>query len=168
MSDVEEWAEIPGFELYLISSWGNVRRIERPHNRKQYLNNYGFPCIVLFRDPVKTRYVRQVNKLVCEAFCTPPEYSDQTAVWHIDGKLLNCRADNLKWERRDRVLEWNEMHRTQEPKYKTPKVQINSTGEIFASAFDAAMAIGEIESAVIGHIERYPEDYYDRARYRYV
>lgn len=169
MQDDEEeiWAPINGFPEYAVSSLGRVQHVaHREVVRKSAVNHQGFPTLVLYKN--STRYVRQVNKLVAEAFCENPEYSDMTAIWHIDGDFLNCKASNLMWERRDRVLEWNEMHRSGKPKYNTPKVQLNRTGEIFHDAYELAMHEGVLESSVIAHIERYPEEYADRARYRYV
>jgi len=167
MYDEEIWAPINGFPTYAISNLGNIKHVgEREVLRKTAVNHQGFPTIVLFRDSM--RYSRHVNKLVAEAFCAEPQYRDETAIWHVDGNLENCRADNLRWDRRDRVLEWNEMHRRSYPKYNTPKVQNNRTGQIYVNAYELALAEGILESTVIGHIERYPDEHADRARYRYV
>jgi hypothetical protein len=165
---VEEWREIQEFDLYLVSDLGNVRRIDRENNRKLYLNAQGFPCIVLFRDPIKTRYVRQVNKLVATAFIPPSDDYMATSVWHKDGDLLNCMAQNLKWERRDRVMEWNEMNRRGTPKYHTPPVRVNASGEIYETAYHAGLATGEIESAVMYRIQIMPDQYADQGKYMYV
>lgn len=163
------WVELEEFPEYVVNNIGEVRHVDRPDTiRKTSLNAQGFPVIVLFKRDSKSRYVRQINKLVLQAFGNPPDYSDQTAVWHIDGNLLNCHIDNLKWERRDRVLEWNEMHRTGTPRYRTPRVSVNRTGHIYENAYEAALAEGTLESSVVANIERYPEEYADRARYRYV
>jgi hypothetical protein len=164
----EVWVEIEGFPEYIISNLGHIRHKDRQNtNRKAYPNHQGFLTIVLFKPPSKSRYVRHVNKLVASAFLEPPAHHDMTSVWHLDGDLLNCQADNLKWDRRDRVLEWNDMHRTTVPRYRTPNVMDNSTGRIYSSAFECGMATGEIESSVIAHVERYG-DYADRGKYRYV
>ena len=162
----EIWAPIEDFDLYEVSNYGQIRHIDR-QPRKLYLNPQGFPTVVLFMGEVKTRYVRQVNKLVLTAFGQPPERRDQNAVWHKDGNLENCHINNLIWDRRDRVLQWNDMHRTGQPKYRTPPVMVNRTGEIYANAFECALAEGTIEASIIGHIERFG-DYVDRAKYKYV
>ncbi len=168
MAEEEVWVPINDFPDYLVSTLGGVRHVDRPLQRKAAPNHRGFPTLALFRKPSQSRYVRQLNKLVAEAFCSAPEYDDQTSVWHIDGDILNCRADNLKWESRDRILEWNEMHRLQEPKYKTPAVMLNRTGRVFPNAFELAIHEGVLESAVIAHAERYTDAYADRAKYQYV
>lgn len=165
----EEWRQVEGFEdQYEVSDLGQVRNSITRRIRKTQLNHQGFPTLVLYNTPNPSRYIRQVNKLVATAFCEPPTYRNMNSVWHIDGDLLNCRAENLRWERRDLTLEWNEMHRSGHPRYKTPRVVLNRTGEIFDSAYEVALLEGVVESYVIGHIERYPDDYSGEAKYRYV
>lgn len=169
MSLEEIWRPVDGFPDYQVSSYGNIVHVERPNLiRKTTLNHQGFPNLVLFnKEHPGARYLRQVNKLVATAFLgRPPAKMD--AVWHINGDLQDCHADNLKWDMRARVMEWNEMHREGEPKFRTPQVMINETGRIYNNAFEVALAVGDIETAVVGHIERYPPQYADRARYKYV
>lgn len=168
LEEDELWAGIEDFPQYAVSSIGRIQNVTTNKIRKIQVNHQGFPVLVLYNPPNPTRYMRHLNKLVAEAFLSLPEHRTLNTVWHIDGDLQNCRADNLKWDRRDRVLEWNDMHRTDLPKYHTPKVMYNRTEEIFANAYEAGLATGEIESSVIGNIEKYPEQYADRARYRYV
>jgi hypothetical protein len=165
----EAWLPIAGFSNYLISNLGQIKHVDRHEPRKFSINHQGFPVVVLWMENSSTRYPRQVSKLVAETFLAAPDPEIRSpTVWHIDGNFENCRADNLKWDRRDRVLEWNDMQRTGQPKYRTRQVMYNRTGDIFADAYEAGMATGEIESAVIGNIEKYPEQYADRARYRYL
>lgn len=168
----EVWHEVLEFPSYHVSNLGRIKHVDREEARKLSVNDKGFPIVVLFGrggGESKTRYLRQVNKLVAESFLPPPLFDNETAVWHIDGSLLNCRADNLKWEVRSRVLEWNEMHRTGKPQFDTPRVKNNRTGEVYANAYEAAMADGILESGVVWRVERQArstED--DNARYRYL
>lgn len=169
MFENEEWRGIEDFPQYLVSQYGRIKHVDRLNARKVTVNEKGFPIVVLFGKTGKTRFLRQVNKLVADAFLPPPEYDDQNAVWHIDGDLTNCRADNLKWELRSRVLEWNEMHRTGRPRYKTPQVKNNTTGVVYADAFECAMEEGELESRILWRIEQQARSLTDdNARYRYI
>lgn len=169
MNDQNEvWTTINDFPNYEVSSLGNVRNIDTKELRKAQLNHRGFPTLTLYNSPDPSRYVRQVNKLVAEHFCTPPRYSNENAVWHIDGDLTNCHASNLKWDLRPRVLEWNDMCRDGTPKLKTPRILHNASGRIFDSAFEVGLFVGDTETSVVRHIENYPPHYADRARYRYV
>ena len=165
----EEWKVIEDFPDYQVSNLGRVVKSDHPNRiRKLAINHAGFPTLVLFKkEHPGSRYLRQVNKLVATAFLGPPP-PKMDSVWHLDGDLENCYADNLKWDMRSRVLEWNDMHRTGTPRYKTPHVMVNATGMIYENAYECGMAVSEIETAVVTHIENYPPQYADRARYRYV
>lgn len=164
----EVWRPIEGFPDYQVSNLGRVLHLERPNTtRKTSINHQGFPTLVLFHKAhTGARYVRHLNKLVATAFLGPPP-PKMDSVWHLDGDLQNCQADNLRWDMRARVLEWNDMHRTG-PKLRTPQVMDNKTGHIFDNAFEYAIHVGDIETAIATHIERYPPQYIDRARCRYV
>lgn len=169
MFENEEWREVKELPHYMISNYGRVKRVDQLEARKVQLNDKGFPIITLYGADSKTRYLRQINKLVATAFLPEPLYQDETAVWHLDGNLANCVLENLKWETRSRVLEWNEMHRSLEPKMRTPMVRNNRTGITYDNAFECGMAEGMLESAIVWRVERqarHMED--DAARYRYI
>lgn len=163
------WRHIEEFPHYLVSSEGSVCHEDRELIRKWSVNKMGFPIILLTADGSPQRYLRQINNLVAKAFLEPAKYRDENSVWHKDGNLLNCHADNLKWDTRSRVLEWNDMHRRGEPKYKTPRVKNNQTGVIYPNAYECGLASGEVESKVLWVIERQaPTDTDDNARFRYI
>jgi hypothetical protein len=169
MYDKEDWVSIEEFPHYLISSYGRVRHQDRTYPRKITINERGFPVILLSSATSPTRYLRQINKLVALAFLSEPTWVDETAVWHIDGDLSNCYYENLRWERRDRVLEWNEMHRRSEPQYTTPAVMNTDTDTIYKNAYDCAMQEGILESSVIWKIEKQISGMYGGTdKYRYV
>lgn len=169
MFENEEWRPVDEFPHYVVSNYGRVKHTERVDARKVTVNERGFPVILLSSATSPSRYLRNVNQLVAKAFLPPPRFSDETSVWHIDGDLSNCRADNLRWEMRSRVLEWNEMHRTRLPKYQTPPVMNNRTGQVYENAFECAMQEGLLESAIVWRVERQARHVEDEnARYRYV
>lgn len=154
------WRFITDFPEYDVSKFGDVRsnKFDRVRILKQSLNRGGFPMVVLLQG--RLRYPRQVATLVAEAWLPPSENIYAKNIWHIDGNFLNCEADNLRWETRPRVLEWNQMIRTQAPAYKTPRVIDNHTDQVYANAFECAMALGLLESEVVRRVEMYPS--YDR------
>ena len=176
MFEDEVWREVQEAKLdhYFVSTHGRVKHVDRPEQaRKVTLNDNGFPIITLYGKDSKTRYLRQINVLVASAFVEHPLWDDDpyktNAVWHIDGNVQNVHFENLKWETRPRVLEWNEMHRRGRPSYVTPKVKNNRTGTVYENAYQCGMAEGELESAIIWRVERqarHTED--DEARYRYI
>lgn len=169
MTDEEIWRPIEEFTDYEVSSFGRIIHIGRPNTpRAVSLNHQGFPNLVLFnKEHPGARYLRQVNKLVATAFL-PPGPARCTSVWHLDGDFTNCRADNLKWDERARVMEWNEMNREGTPKFRTGRVMHNETGRIYENALELALHCGKTESEVVKHIESYPPQYADRARYKYM
>lgn len=169
MFENEEWREIEDFPHYKISNYGRVKHVDRIEARKITVNERGFPVVLLSSKTSATRYLRQINTLVAKAFLDPPIFEDQKAIWHIDGDLTNCRVENLRWETRARVLEWNEMHRTLVPQIKTPRVRNNRTGDEYENAYECGMAEGMLESAIVWRIEQQARNMEDpNARYMYI
>lgn len=151
MHENEVWHIIHEFPNYMISDHGRVKNVASVAERKIAINDRGFPIIVLYGrngGESKTRYLRQINKLVAEAFLPLPTYDDENSIWHIDGNLENCRADNLRWETRGRVLEWNEMNRTGQHHYEDRAVLNVRTGKKYSSPFECAMDEGRLESEI--------------------
>lgn len=169
MHETETWLPVADLPHYLVSNLGRVRHIDRRDPRKLRANERGFVVVLLSSQNTATRYLRQVNKLVANAFLGPPAHESENAIWHIDGDLLNCEAANLRWEMRSRVLEWNEMHRCGVPKFETPRVKNNSTGRTYANAYACAIGEGILESKVLWLIEQQASDWEDdTAPFRYV
>ena len=171
----EEWRPIEEFPHYEVSSYGRIRHLGRASARAVTINDRGFPVILLYGPGGRLRYLRQVNKLVAVTFLpTPPPPPTPydfalNSVWHKDGDLTNCRLDNLKWETRAHVLEWNEMHRNGTAKLKTPMVRNNRTGALYDNAYECAIAEGVREDEIVWRIEKQAMHMYDdSARYRYV
>lgn len=167
----ERWKPVDGdLRHYLISTHGRVCRATLPERMLiARPNPRGFPVILLLGSDGMTRYHRQINRMVANAFLPASEEEDRTQLWHMDGDLENCRLENLRWERRDRVLEWNRMHREGAPRYKTMRVRNNQTGVTYANAYECGIAEGLLESHVVWRIERQADNIFDDyARYRYV
>lgn len=154
MGDDEGWLPIAQLPHYSVSRDGRVRNNNTNKLVKERVNDKGFPVVVLYGTDSLTRNLRQVNTLVAKAFLPPPIEDDMTAVWHVDGDLLNCKAENLRWEFRNRVLEWNDQNRHGEARYKTPRVRNNRTGKVYDSAYDCAVDEGELESTIVWKCEK--------------
>lgn len=154
MYDDAEWRPVVGAEHYEVSEYGEVRNGKTAQLLSTVINVRGFPCVTLYATDSRTRYFWQVNKIVAQAFLRPSHYSQESSVWHVDGNLLNCRADNLRWESRSRVLAWNEMNRNNVGRLITPRVRNNRTGEVYESAYHCAMAVGDTEESIVIKIEK--------------
>lgn len=154
MFENEEWLPIERLDHYFISNLGRVKHQNRPDKAlKVSINDRGFPIVVLYGKDSKTRNLRQINKLVAEAFLDPPIYPDMIAVWHIDGSFTNCAADNLRWETRGRVLAWNEQQRICAPRFQTGRVFNGHNGETYENAYECAKDIGELEDTIVWKCE---------------
>ncbi|NBW37979.1 MAG: hypothetical protein EBR30_23755 [Cytophagia bacterium] len=100
----EEWRDIPEFEGYQVSNFGNVKGIDRLRNGrnglrltkgqylKQTLNKKGYPEVRLRKQGCHTRLV---HKLVASVFLTKPEACTQ--INHINGIKTDNRVENLEW-----------------------------------------------------------------------
>lgn len=166
--DSEQWRVIQDFPKYYISSLGRVQNIASKAIRSARPNHQGFPTLVLYKEDNPTRFVRQINLLVAQAFLDAPEHRSMTSVWHKNGDLNDCRAVNLKWDSRARVMEWNQMWREGKPRLNTPRIMVNKTGRIFDNAYECGKYVGELESSVVTHIEHFPPQHVHNARFRYV
>jgi len=101
MNNQELWRQIDGFNLYEISTHGNVRKILKSKKTKPVKQREigGHPTVVLCKDNKK--YPRGVMKLIAFAFLKDEieENAKQYRVFNRceadDGNITNCRLDNL-------------------------------------------------------------------------
>lgn len=104
VSEHEVWRSIPGFPLYIISSWGKVQNQKTGLVLKPGLVK-GYEIVSLCRDgEVKT--VR-VHRVVADVFLGPAPFQN-ALVAHNDGTRANNVVRNLRWasgleNQRDRV-----------------------------------------------------------------
>lgn len=93
---LEQWAEIPGYPAYRVSSLGNVWSDISQRNLKPGTNSSGYPCVVLYDGtvPKKPRSFT-VHSLVARAFLGDQPIGTQ--VNHIDGNKRNNPASNLEY-----------------------------------------------------------------------
>ena len=107
---MEHWKEIKNYEgLYEVSSYGNVRALERtvlnkngkPQKYPAKLlkadvltrNHTSYARVTLCKDHKTSRF--QVHRLVAETFLTP--CGDKPHVNHLDNNGLNNKVENLEW-----------------------------------------------------------------------
>lgn len=88
---MEEWKPIKGFERYLISNKGRVKRGEKYLSIKQYGKNY--VRVVLSNKTQKKTF--SVHRLVAENFIPNPEFKPE--VNHKDRNKENNLVSNLEW-----------------------------------------------------------------------
>lgn len=92
------WKSVLGYQnLYEVSNTGLVRSLNPKQHLayvKQYLS-YGFNIVHLKFAEKKNYKIVRVDEIVATAFCTKPLC--KCIVRHIDGDVLNNKAENLEW-----------------------------------------------------------------------
>lgn len=157
LRDVNEiWKPVVGYEgLYEVSSYGNVRSLDRVVTKRNGVNhtvvgrvlserisNKGYR-IASIRDAHKQPKTYSVHRLVMEAFCGKRPVGKE--INHIDGNRLNNRLENLEYvthtENMKHAFENNLMNVTARSK----KVLIyNETGTKIAEYYSAREAGREL------------------------
>lgn len=91
----EDWAPIPRFRDYLLSTSGRVLSYKRGDWRElhPYKGANGYLYVNLRCNMTTIRYY--IHRLVAETFISNPY--DKPAVNHIDGNKLNNDISNLEW-----------------------------------------------------------------------
>lgn len=125
----EIWAQIEGFDDYLISNMGKVKSLKRGKERilRDRPDGYGYFQVILCKDGVE--YSRKVHKLVALAFI--PNTDNKEQVDHINRVITDNRSENLRWVTREENMLNTYRHYTDTysirflPEINKYKVQIN-------------------------------------------
>ena len=63
----ENWVDLKGYEkFYEISNFGNIRNYKTKKQRRTYINNSGYVCIILYKNGKRKNYL--IHRLVAENF----------------------------------------------------------------------------------------------------
>lgn len=110
----EQWKQVEGFENYMVSSYGNVKSIQRTvttilgsyetkeKNIKPTTNGKSHLKVHLYKDG--KYHERYVHRLVAEQFL--PNINNLPEVNHIDCNPNNNRVENLEWCTHKANMEW--------------------------------------------------------------
>lgn len=145
----ENWAEIPGFDKYMISDHGKVwnRFTDRllKNGRTQH-----FTCYVSLTDDNKKLCTRSLPLLVATAFLPNDNPNFDTPI-QLDSNFGNCHVDNLMWRPRWFARKYNRQFRSPPCQTRYPIRDI-ATGEVFETVQECAIRFGLIEMDIVKSI----------------
>jgi hypothetical protein len=124
----EQWRPIEDFPNYEVSNHGNVRNAITLLHLRIILDPDGYKYLTLYN---KRKVTKRVHRLVAEAFLGK---RTGLVINHIDGNKLNNIVTNLEWV----TAEENSRLASELGLYKTKKILVNETGQIFRSIRDCA------------------------------
>lgn len=135
---MEEWKPIVGWEMYEISSEGNVRNVKTGRVIKPVICSSNYYQIQLHNKTKLGNFLR--HRLVAEAFIPNP--NGLPCVNHKDENKLNNCVDNLEWC----DYKYNNNYGTVKKRLRDTICKIKrckpvkclETGEIFSSIAEAA------------------------------
>ena len=87
-----EWRDIPDFDKYECSEYGDVRNKRTGHIFKQSLSEHNPRRVNLTRGGVQ--YVLMTHRIV--AACFHPDYNQEKEFEFIDGDPNNCHWQNIR------------------------------------------------------------------------
>ena len=157
----EIWKQIAGYEeLYEISSFGNVRSLDRvvPHTTKRQkrcagktishdINWAGYHRVTLFKEHKRTRYA--VHRLVAEAFV--PNINNLPQINHKDENPHNNCASNLEWCDNKYNINYGTRTERASSHLRKPVLQLDMNGAVvgrYISQNEAERQTGILQSCI--------------------
>lgn len=123
-NEIEVWKDVPGFEGYTISEWGDIRDSEARLLPKSI--NGGYYRCRLVEDGSEVAQWFKVHRLVALAYLTRPEGSKK--VVSLDENKLNTHVSNLSWYVKPEIIRTPRVEQVKEkkvkpyPKYKLQRI----------------------------------------------
>ncbi len=96
--DVEKWKNIDGFNNYMVSSFGRIKKKVSEKILKSFYDSEGYCRFELYQHDDNGNYIREyvrIHRLVAIAFIKNPE--NKSFVQHIDNNKTNNHVSNLKF-----------------------------------------------------------------------
>jgi len=96
---MEEWVPLDDYPGYSASTEGRIRNDKRKtHNTLRISRSDDKrPYVGLWVNGAQVK--RSLPLLICKTFKDQPNSNFDTPI-HLDGNVMNCRADNLEWRPR--------------------------------------------------------------------
>ena len=140
-----EWAPVPGFPNYLISTNGDIVNGNSGRWLSVSQTQEGVPKVGLVEG--NTQYTRSVAVLVASAFVPGRDNVSDTVV-HLDGNTCNNSSHNLVW--RPRWFAWAYASEISAPSVndRIGPLRCVVTGTRYVDIFEAAQACGLLPSDI--------------------
>lgn len=148
---MEEWALIPEFPDYSVSTEGRVRSDRSNRIMALTHNQFGNLKVALFQDG--RQYNRSVALLVASAFVEPyPRRPHFDTPINLNGNKSDCRAENLAWRPRYFAQRYHRQFDFPYVNTITRPVRDKNTGQIFESSLEACKFYGLLDRELVTSI----------------
>ena len=139
---METWRTIPDFPRYSVSDQGRVRNDHTGRILSWSVNQNGVMNVGLMH--CGTQFRRSVPLLVAREFVPGGTEIFDTPI-HLDGDLLNARANNLTWRPRWFAVKYKQQFTDGYGVLIDRKIRNIKTGEEFPDSFECAKWYGILE-----------------------
>lgn len=148
---MERWVPLLGYPGYSASDLGRIRNDLRSSILTPVKMRSEYVYVGLVKDGVQVK--RAVGRLIAETFLPPPERQTFDTPIHLDGKLDNCKVENLVWRPRWFAVKHIIQFRRPLPYYPDP-IREKKTGELFEDCWDAVIHYGLLYMDLVLSIDR--------------
>ena len=143
---MEEWAAVPDFPGYLVSSFGYVRRENSRQDLTVHINNTGTAYVSLWKRG--KGHTRSLALLVANAFLDPdPNELFDTPI-NLNGDRLDNRVENLMWRPNWFARKYSSQFSIPWKVFNRP-ILLLDTAEVFPNSWTAAMTYGLINVEIV-------------------
>jgi hypothetical protein len=128
-SEEEIWRECVDYNMYEVSTFGNIRNKKTGKILKQSKSEGGYMSVGLMRND-ETRKTPSVHRLVAITFIENPENKPQ--VNHLDKNRSNNNVNNLEWctSRENNIHKSNTLTQTTNQNIKVWRIDVNTNEKL--------------------------------------
>lgn len=161
---MSEWKEIPGFPLYQVSRYGQVKRNDRENSVGVHLNQQDVAYVSLMRGD--EQFHRGLARLVALAFIPKSIETFDTPI-NLDGDRLNCDVGNLMWRPRWFAIQYHMQFKSRWAEPIEAQLRDMESGDVYEGSWDVSTRFGLLEKDVVGSVENYTVCWPTYQRFQY-